>query len=298
MNALSPQALKSPQAVSLRDWTVIASVNNETLVKNCLLNSPDIRFASEVILQRDYASAAVAYNDAIEKAKTDLLVFVHQDVYLPEGWFSTVQNAMEILSKSDPDWGVLGVWGIRPSGEAAGFVYDGYGRCVLGNHFEGGLDVESLDELLLIMRKSSGLRFDEKLEGFHMYGTDICLEAKHRGIKCYAIAAFCVHNTSQYWMLPLGFWRAYLTIRRKWKSHLPIKTACTKITRWCWPMIRWNVVRAINLITGRDKPPIKRVKDPVELYRMIVNSGKTISSMSFGLNMPSEQKRPKSESVG
>ena len=133
--------------------------------------------------------------------------------------------------------------------------------------------MESLDEVVLILRKSSGLRFDPHLAGFHMYGADICLEARRQGRKCYAIAAFCVHNTNQYGMLPFQFWRAYLAMRRKWKAELPIRTTCTEITRWCWPMIRWNVVRAINLATGRDKPPAKRVSDPAPLYRELVAGG-------------------------
>ena len=68
------------------DWTVISVTNNEDVLKSCLLNSPDLAEASEVILQKGYRSAAVAYNSAIDKAKTDLLVFLHQDVYLPRGW--------------------------------------------------------------------------------------------------------------------------------------------------------------------------------------------------------------------
>lgn len=267
------RVLKSPRAESLRDWSVIASVNDEAVLKNCLLNSPDIRFASEVMLQRGYASAAAAYNAAIAKAKTDLLIFVHQDVYLPEGWMAAVQNTIEIISRADPDWGVLGMWGTRPSGGRAGFVYDGAWGQVLGNQFEGGLEVDSLDEMVLILRKSAGLCFDPHIPGFHMYGADICLEARRRGKKCYAIAAFCIHNTNQYRMLPWQFWKGYLAMRRKWKAQLPLKTTCTDVTYWCWPMVRWNLVRAINLATGRDKSPTKRVEDPGKLHSEIVRAG-------------------------
>ena len=241
---------------------LISAVNSEEVAKRCLLSSPGIQSASEVLLQRGFSNAAAAYNSGIYNAKSDLLVFVHQDVYLPQGWLMTVQSAVDGVSKTDPDWGVMGCWGIRPSGEGAGFVYDGAWKNVLGKHFEGGLEVESLDEVVLILRKSSGLRFDPQLAGFHMYGADICLEARRRGRKCYAIAAFCVHNTSQYGMLPWQFWKGYLQLRRKWKAQLPIRTSCTEITYWCWPVVRWNLVRAINLATGRDKPPGKRVSDP------------------------------------
>lgn len=254
----------------LVNWSVISAVNDEAVAGRCLLSSRDIPFAREVILRRGYASAAAAYNAAIETAKGEILVFIHQDVYLPEGWAAALENAVRIVSEADPDWGVLGVWGVTPAGGRAGFVYDGGWRRILGRPFDGGQEVESIDEVVLILRKSSGLRFDQQLKGFHMYGTDICLEARRRGKKCYAIAAFCIHNTNQYGMLPLQFWQAYLAMRRKWKAQLPIRTTCTEITRWCWPMLRWNVVRAINLATGRDKAPAKRVADPASIYRELV----------------------------
>jgi len=259
------------------NWTLITATNNETVLKNCLLNSPDVQFASDVLLQTGYHSAAEAYNDAIKQSKTDLLIFVHQDVYLPEGWINKVQDAIKVLSETDTEWGVLGVWGARSSSESVGFVYDGGWRQVLGRAFKGGIEVDSLDEVVLILRKSSGLRFDTRIPGFHMYGTDICLEARQRGRKCYAISAFCIHNTNQYEMLPWQFWKGYLAMRRKWKAQLPVRTTCTKITYWCWPMVRWNIVRAINLATGRDRAPVKRVQDASELYREIVRSGAVAS---------------------
>jgi hypothetical protein len=266
------------------NWTAISAVNNEETLQACLLGSPGIRSASETLLQRGYPSAAEAYNGAIARAKTDLLVFIHQDVYLPEGWMNQVQNGIKILSEADPEWGVLGVWGSRSSGERAGFVYDGASGRVLGNQFEGGLEVDSLDEIVLILRKSAGLCFDPQIPGFHMYGADICLEARRRKKKCYAIAAFCIHNTNQYGMLPWQFWKSYLAMRRKWKAQLPIKTTCTEITCWCWPMVRWNVVRAINLVTGRDPMPGRRIQDPGHLYRELAQPGsaKCIESCACG----------------
>ena len=84
---------------------------DEHVLKTFLLESPGINSANEVILQRGYASAASAYNAAIQKASSELLVFVHQDVYLPEGWIETVTRATDILSVQDSNWGVMGVWG-------------------------------------------------------------------------------------------------------------------------------------------------------------------------------------------
>ena len=91
----------------------------------------------------------------------------------------------------------------------------------------------SLDEVVLIFRKSSGLMFDEYLPGYHLYGADICAEARRQGRKSYAISAFCIHNTNIGGILPLEFWKCYLFMRRKWMNSLPIHTPCTRISLSC-----------------------------------------------------------------
>jgi Glycosyltransferase like family len=248
------------------NWTLISAVNNEAVLKSCLLNSSEAQAASEVILQTGFSSAALAYNDAIRKAKTDVLVFAHQDVYLPEGWAARVEQALTALEQVDPNWAVLGIWGIDASGRGTGDVYCTFSRRHLGGMFEGVREVRCFDEVLLIIRKSSGVRFDEELKGFHFYGTDIALEAARQGKKCYALSAFCIHNTNGYKMLPLEFWKNYFFMRRKWKRVLPIQAPCAKVTFWCWPMIKWNIVRCLHVALNKYHPG-KRVPDPGLLYR-------------------------------
>jgi hypothetical protein len=139
-----------------------------------------------------------------------------------------------------------------------------------GGHFDGGREVETLDEVILIFRKSSNLRFDPMLPGYHMYGADICLEAQSRGRKNYAVSALCIHNTNTYVMFPAAFWKSYWFVRKKWRSRLPIQTSCIEITRWGWPAIRANVVRAGSLARGRLKK-VNRAADPSEVYRKITS---------------------------
>jgi len=258
-------------------WSVISATNNEKVLASCLLSSPDVDSASEIILQRGFYSAAAAYNAGMEKATTDFLVFAHQDVYFPEGWLAAVEKAVQTLQKKDPQWAVLGIWGIKRSRERAGNLYCAGLMKQLGGIFDEPAEVRSLDEAVLIVRKSSGVRFDEEMPGFHMYGTDICLDAARRGLKCYAISAFCIHNTNGYKMLPWEFWKNYFLMRRKWRSELPITTSCTEITFWCWPMIRWNITQCLNILMKRHKPG-QRVQDPGRLYRDNLSCGLVASS--------------------
>ena len=84
--------------------------------------------------------------------------------------------------------------------------------------------VDSLDELLIAVRKSSGLRFEPQL-GWHFYGTDICLAAHERGLRCAVVDALCFHN-SQSVDVPSDFWISKQRFADKWKKRLPIETSC------------------------------------------------------------------------
>lgn len=251
------------------NFTIVSAVNNEAVLQSCLLSSPCLGSAAGVLLKRGFNSAARAYNSAIDEAKTDVLVFAHQDVFLPVGWDLRLQQVLKQLSDQDPDWAVAGVWGVHPSGNRSGHLFCvGLGQ-ELGGDFVAGHEVRTLDEVLLIVRKSSGVRFDEALPGYHFYGTDICLEAERLKKKCYAISAFCIHNTNGYALLPWDFWKRYFWMRRKWKNRLPIITPCTKITSLCWPILQWNIGKWKNILLGRDNPG-KRVANPGKLYQDLV----------------------------
>jgi hypothetical protein len=254
-------------------WSILSAVNNEEVLRSCLLASPGIEAAYEVIVQRGALSAATAYNDAILKAKQDIVVIVHQDMYLPEEWPGALRKALTALSETDPNWGVLGVWGVPKDGEEAGHVYCTAGVRMLGGAFEGVTQVRVLDEVVLIIRKSSGLRFDPAMPGFHLYGTDICLEAERRGMKCYATAAFCIHNSNSYKCLPWVYWRCYLMLRRKWCRALPVRTLGPSITHSCWPLLQCNLAQLRNIALGRYRAG-RRVSNPGRLYHQTVLSRK------------------------
>lgn len=258
------------------NFTIVSAVNNEEVLQSCLLSSPCLGSTAAVLLKRGFPSAARAYNSAIDESKTDILVFVHQDVFLPGGWDQRLRQVLKQLSDQDPDWAVAGAWGVHPSGNRSGHLFCvGLGQ-ELGGDFVSGQQVRTLDEVLLIVRKSSGVRFDEALSGYHFYGTDICLEAERLGKKCYAISAFCIHNTNGYALLPWDFWKHYFWMRSKWKTRLPIITPCTKITSLCWPMVQWNIGKWKNILLGRDNPG-KRVANPGRLYRDLVDQAASLS---------------------
>src|ERR1039458_7283409 len=104
------------------DVTFVAAVNSREVLEQNLLASPCLRSTSrhEILIQEHYASASAAYNDALRKAANNLIVFVHQDVFLPDAWLSQLGENLRRLEEKDPDWGVVGCWGARADGELCG----------------------------------------------------------------------------------------------------------------------------------------------------------------------------------
>jgi len=202
-------------------------------------------------MQENFSSATKAYNSAIDRATHDLVVLAHQDIFLPETWMAQLNRALDVLDAEDPRWGVLGCYGVTPNDDGHGHVYSS-GLGVMGKPFDRPAPVQTLDEIVLVLRKSSGLRFDERLPHFHFYGTDICLRAASRGMKSYAISAFCIHNTHQSLILPKEFYDCCKHIRRVWKDNLPIQTTCIRITRSNLP-VHLRRVREFHLRYIRRK---------------------------------------------
>jgi len=215
-----------------RKITFIAAVNDRDVSQNNLLASPCFRkpHGHQIIIQEGFNSAAKAYNDAIDRSQNELMIFVHQDIILPEQWLNQVENALQYLAEQDPTWGVLGCYGKTQTQGGRGWVYQS-GPGMIGAPFEHPSPVQTLDEIVLILRRSSQLHFDEGLPHFHLYGTDICLRAKQAGRTSYAIPAFCIHNSSQGFVLPKEFYECYWRVRRAWSSELPIQASCIRITR-------------------------------------------------------------------
>jgi hypothetical protein len=122
--------------------------------------------------------------------------------------------------------------------------------------------VETLDEIVLVIRKSSGLRFDPSLPHYHLYGTDICMAAREKGMMSFAIPAFCIHNTNQLLTLPAEFYECYRHVKRKWRKYLPIHASCIRITRFDRVLYMRRIHKVYERLIGKKIMPKSRVDDP------------------------------------
>ena len=203
---------------------VTASHNAAVLGTN--LKRSAILDTAELIVQTGYDNIAKAYNEA-PITRGEITIYVHHDVWLPNSFESDLMTA---LANVPFDWDVLGVAGVRldKSGRKMGY----------GNIMDRGREwgivpdqpvrVQTLDEMLLITRGDT--EFDENLPQ-DFYGADICMRANLAGKSCYAINAFCAHNSSR----KIGertpsFYESEKYFRQKYIDHLPIVTTCSLLT--------------------------------------------------------------------
>ena len=222
---------------------IVAAVNDERLLTTNLMRSPVVvQDNVEVRTYRHCRNTAEAYNRGIDDTTADLIVFAHQDVYLPRTWRARLSAAVAHLDRTDPRWAVLGPHGITSTGEAVGVLWCGGQLREVGQAPVLPTKAVSFDEMVLVVRRQAGLRFDPQLPSFHLYGTDIAQSAIARGFGAYAIDAPLIHNTKPVVNLAGGYTTAYRYMQRKWSKALPLPTSICAITRAGLPLyrVRWR----------------------------------------------------------
>jgi hypothetical protein len=267
-------AIQTAMKKNLSGWTLVVAANNESVLQNTLLRSPEVDPTRQIVIMRGYSSAGAAYNSGLAKATSEIAVLAHQDVFFPAGWEMDLDRALQWLNRHDPEWGVLGVFGITAGHpeKSAGHCYSTGLQRVLGEPFHYPIRAQSLDELVLIVRCNGGLRFDENLPGFHLYGSDLCLQANKMGMNCYIIPAFCIHNSNGLRYLPIAYWKAYFYMRDKWRDVLPITTCCSLISRSMRPALSQMASDVREWCFG-EKRVGARCPDVVKLHDDLIRSG-------------------------
>ena len=234
---------------------IVAAVNDEIVLNENLKRSPLIENGTVPLLElRQQPSASSAYNAGLDATSDEIIVFAHQDVYLPTPWLDNLCAALAALERQQPLWGVIGLFGVTATGQAVGHVWSsGIGR-ELGAAFPDPIAAVSIDEMVIVLRRASGLRFDESLPGFHLYATDLCLAARTAGVGVYIVHAPAVHNSIPVRTLRGHYLNAYRYLKKKWAFMLPIRTPIAPITRYELGFWRaeWRRIRTRITNSGRS----------------------------------------------
>ncbi len=120
----------------------------------------------------------------LAQARGHHVIICHQDVRLMGDGRGALQGRLEELDEIDPLWALAG----NAGGTALGLairISDPHGEDQRRGEFPAR--ALSLDENFIVIRRSAMIAPSADLGGFHLYGTDLCLQAQMRGHTAYVI---------------------------------------------------------------------------------------------------------------
>lgn len=168
-----------------------------------------------------FSSAGAALNHAVGLAHHDVVVFVHQDVYL----HAVKQLAAAASMLDEGGWCLLGASGVTAERRWAGRLRD---RVILiGEPAPTPVPVDTLDEVLFMARRAELL--DEPLSeepdlAWHAYAVEYALRARANGNRVGAMDMAITHNSLTANLARLD--DAHHHVAARYPGSLPIHTTC------------------------------------------------------------------------
>ena len=130
-------------------------------------------------------SAYAGLDRVLAAARGRYVILCHQDIELIGDGRADLDRRLVELEMHDPAWGVAGNAGGVMPGRLALRITDPHGEGAALGPFPAR--VVSLDENFIVAKRSANLGFSRDLDGFHLYGADLCLQAAMRGYSAYVI---------------------------------------------------------------------------------------------------------------
>jgi hypothetical protein len=131
--------------------------------------------------------------------------------------------------------------------------------------------VNAIDEVLIVLKRSSGVEFDAALPGFHLYATDLVQTALSLGLGAYVIHAPVVHNSRPSLYLGPDYFEAYRHVARKWRHRLPIRGHVADIVPPGLAYLQMRLRHRLGELRHRhsDRSTLARHYDCVALARQL-----------------------------
>jgi len=200
-----------------------ALVNDIMRLDMCLKQS-DLPGKLTVIMNPDRATVALnKILNIMDMEQAGVGVLVHQDMYFRQGW---LQQAAEQIAKLPEDWMVAGIIGKDMEGNICGKFHDMRIAPVFNTS-----DIHTFphsascfDECCILVNLKTGFRFDERLEGFDLYGTMAVLQAWEMGGSAWIIDAFAEHFCMRpfTWFPDKGFQARFKWLHERFPNALKI----------------------------------------------------------------------------
>lgn len=128
--------------------------------------------------------------DLMQSSGFDMAILAHQDMFFRQGWIETIK---EQLGRLPDSWIVAGIIGKDIKGNICGKLHDMRMPSFFNSSHTFPVEASCFDECCILVNLKSQFRFDERLQGFDLYGTLAVLQAEEMGGTAWIIDAFAEH---------------------------------------------------------------------------------------------------------
>jgi SAM-dependent methyltransferase len=199
------------------------------------------------------------YNLFLQTAQGQYIILCHQDVRLQFDRIEDLERRIHELDGIDPAWAIIGNAGGARAGVIVSRITHPDGE---QNRGPFPMQVGSVDENFILVKREANLCLSHNMRGFHFYGTDLCRIARVLGRTAWVVNFHLYHGSR-------GdggdaFYEAKSRLIRKYKSALRgsvIQTTCTKLclsgsglASWLLnPRERWVLFSRVYLLRKRAR---------------------------------------------
>lgn len=210
--------------------SIICVFNNPAVLRECLISSvragtpeaPHTEFIPVDNTAGQFSSAGAALNHGASLARNDVLVFVHQDVYLHS---LPAVEAVAAALLDDDSIGLLGAIGVTKRGQLLGRIRD---RIILSGERRAGFpDVDSVDEVLFMASREQILRqplSEDHDLSWHAYAVEYGVRMRAMGLRVAVADIPLTHNSLTVNLDRLA--EAHFRIAEEYPGHMPVVTTC------------------------------------------------------------------------
>ena len=178
-------------------------------------------------------------------ARGAYVILCHQDVRLHSDDAEALHTSLSALNALDADWALAGNAGAMADGSLVIRISDPHGE----DQRRGNLParVVSLDENFIVIRRDALVSISAGLSGFHLYGTDMCLQARCAGRSAWVIDFHLRHLSAG--KVDASFHQAQQRLEAHYDKVLSlpwhIRTTCTKMILGGGGLRRWLARRKL-----------------------------------------------------
>jgi len=209
-------------------------------------------------VEGNQADAYEGLNRILNEAQGRIIILCHQDVLLVDDGRKELDRCLAELTESFPYWAVAGNAGCSAYRTQHTWITDKFGRFRSPNLPKR---VHSLDENLLIIRPKTRVAFSRDIGGFHLYGTDICLNADILGWTSHVIPFHLKHFGEA--RMGKEFADCKSAFQKKWRRafrHRPLQTPATHFLltgKECPHWYGWLKMKFLRRLHRHWPPPYK-----------------------------------------